>query len=67
MAKKTLYELNHKFQTFGIYFETCNVTNVHVSAELTQALEQKTKIKYQLANHVKDYENKKLTLENEQN
>ena len=53
--------------TFGIYFETCNVTNVHVSAQLTQALEEQTKIKYALANHIKEYENKKLTLENEQN
>jgi regulator of protease activity HflC (stomatin/prohibitin superfamily) len=31
MAKKTLQELNTKFSHFGIYFETCNVTNVHVS------------------------------------
>ena len=35
MAKKTLQELNHKFAPFGIYFETCNVTNVHVSQQLT--------------------------------
>lgn len=67
MAKKTIQELNRKFATFGIYFETCNVTNVHVSQQLTQALEEQTKIKYALANHIKEYENKKLTLENEQN
>lgn len=65
MAKKMLSELNQKFSMFGIYFDTCNITNVHVSEQLSKALEEKTKVKYALANHIKDYENKKLTLENE--
>ena len=67
MAKMMLEELNHKFVLFGIVFETCNITKVYVSPHLTQALEEKTKIKYTLANHIKDYENKKLGVENEQN
>lgn len=67
MAKKMLGELNQKFALFGIFFETCNITKVHVSQQLSQALEEKTKIKYTLANHIKDYENKKLSVENEQN
>lgn len=67
MAKKMVAELNQKFITFGIYFDTCNITNVHVSPQLTQALEERTKIKYTLANHIKDYQNKKLGLENSEN
>ena len=30
-----------------------------------QALEEKTKVKYSLANHIKEYENKKLSVENQ--
>jgi hypothetical protein len=52
---------------FGIIFENCNVTNVHVSEQLTKALEEKTKVKYSLANHIKEYENKKLSVENHEN
>ena len=43
------------------------MTKVYVSQQLTQALEEKTKVKYQLANHIKEYENKKLSVENSQN
>lgn len=67
MAKKMIEELNHKFAFFGVTFENCNVTGVHVNAQLTQALEEKTKLKYALANHIKEFENQKLTLENSQN
>ena len=60
-------DLNQKFEYFGVVFENCNVTNVYVNQTLTQALEEKTKCKYSLDNHIKDYGNKKLTLENSQN
>ena len=40
---------------------------MHVSEQLTKALEEKTKVKYSLANHIKEYENKKLAEENAQN
>ena len=45
---KMLAELNSKFAIFGIFFETCNITKVYVSQQLTQALEEKTKLKYTL-------------------
>ena len=67
MAKKMIEELNQKFAQFGVTFENCNVTGVHVNQTLTQALEEKTKLKYTLANHIKEYENQKLTLENSEN
>jgi regulator of protease activity HflC (stomatin/prohibitin superfamily) len=57
MARNMINELNHKFQAFGVIFENCNVTNVHVSEQLNRALEEKAKIKYSLANHIKEYEN----------
>ena len=60
-----LAELNSKFAIFGIFFETCNITKVYVSQQLTQALEEKTKLKYTLQNHIKEYENQKLGVENE--
>lgn len=67
MAKKTLAQLNQKFAIFGIYFDTCSVTRVVLSQEMTQALQEKSKIKFDLANHVKDQQNKQLTMENEEN
>ena len=35
MAKKMIEELNHKFAQFGVTFENCNVTGVHVNQTLT--------------------------------
>lgn len=67
MARQMIQDLNSKFSLFGVIFENCNVTNVHVNQTLTQALEEKTKCKYSLANHIKEYGNQKLTLENQQN
>ena len=67
MASKMIKDLNQKFEYFGVVFENCNVTNVYVNQTLTQALEEKTKCKYMLANHIKEYGNQKLTLENSQN
>ena len=67
MARQMISDLNSKFAIFGVIFENCNVTNVHVNQTLTQALEEKTKCKYMLANHIKEYGNQKLTLENQQN
>ena len=67
MANKMIQELNTKFAQFGVTFENCNVKRVHVNQQLTQALEEKTKLKYTLANHIKEYENQKLTLENHEN
>jgi hypothetical protein len=64
MARTMIQDLNQKFSIFGVIFENCNVTNVHVNQTLTQALEEKTKCKYSLANHIKEYGNQKLTLEN---
>jgi len=66
MAKKMISDLNYKFAKFGIIFENCNVTNVHVSDALQKALQEKAKIKYDLSNHVKEQENKKILVENEQ-
>jgi hypothetical protein len=65
MAAKMIKDLNQKFEFFGVIFENCNVTNVYVNQTLTQALEEKTKCKYMLANHIKEYGNQKLTLENQ--
>lgn len=62
-----IQKLNEKFALFGVTFENCNVKRVHVNQQLTQALEEKTKLKYTLANHIKEYENQKLTLENHEN
>jgi regulator of protease activity HflC (stomatin/prohibitin superfamily) len=64
MAMTMMNELNRKFAYYGILFEQCNVTNVIVNPALIQALTEKTKIKFELKNHVKEQENKKLTLEN---
>lgn len=50
-------ELNSKFQDFGIVFDNCNVTKVHVSDQLTKALQDKAKINYDLQNHIKEFEN----------
>lgn len=66
MAAKMIKDLNSKFEFFGVTFETCNITNVFVNSKLTQALEEKTKLKYSLQNHIKEYGNQKLTLENQQ-
>jgi len=47
-----------------VNFENCSVSNVYVNETLTKALEEKTKLKYLLSNHIKEYGNQKLTLEN---
>jgi hypothetical protein len=59
-------DLNSKFDFFGVNFENCSVTNVYVNDILTKALEEKTKLKYLLSNHIKEYGNQNLTLENQQ-
>ena len=46
MAKKMIEDLNGKFMEFGITFENCNVTQVHVSQILQQSLEEKSKVKF---------------------
>ncbi len=48
MALAMLTELNRKFQPYGIIFDQCNVTNVIVNPQLSNALQQKTIIKYGL-------------------
>lgn len=66
MATAMMQELNRKFAFYGIIFEQCNVTQVKVNPALTTALQEKTKIKFNLKNHVKEQENKRLRLENEE-
>mmetsp|Transcript_584 Transcript_584/g.1118 ORF Transcript_584/g.1118 Transcript_584/m.1118 type:complete len:234 (+) Transcript_584:310-1011(+) len=66
MAQSMMQELNRKFSFYGITFEQCNVTNVIVSPQLIGALQEKTRLKFELKNHVKEQENKKLTIENEE-
>jgi hypothetical protein len=66
MATSMMQELNRKFSSYGIAFEQCNVTNVHVNPQLIGALQEKTRLKFELKNHIKDQENKKLTLENQE-
>lgn len=66
MANHMMDDLNRKFSTYGIVFEQCSVTNVIVNPQLLSALQEKTKLKFDLKNHEKDQENKKLTLENEE-
>lgn len=67
MANTMMTELNSKFQQYGIMFEQCNVTNVIVNPQLIGALQEKTRLKFELKNHEKEQENKKLTLENQEN
>ena len=67
LASSMMQELNRKFQFYGIVFEQCNVTNVKVNPTLTQALMEKTRIKFELKNHIKEQENKKIKLENQEN
>jgi len=66
MASAMMNELNRKFSTYGIIFEQCNVTQVIVNPALLNALTEKTKIKFDLKNHEKEQENKKLVLENQE-
>ena len=67
MANVMMQELNRKFSIYGIMFEQCNVTNVIVNPQLIGALQEKTRLKFELKNHEKEQENKKLTLENQEN
>jgi len=39
---------------------------VHVNPQLIGALQEKTRLKFELKNHEKEQENKKLTLENQE-
>ena len=66
MATNMMNNLNRKFSTYGIIFEQCNVTQVIVNPALLNALTEKTKIKFDLKNHEKEQENKKLILENKE-
>ena len=66
MAQQMIKDLNQKFDFFGVNFENCSVSNVYVNETLTKALEEKTKLKYLLSNHIKEYGNQKFTLENQQ-
>jgi len=38
MAESMMQELNLKFSQYGVAFEQCNVTNVHVNPQLIGAL-----------------------------
>jgi hypothetical protein len=49
-----------------VNFDNCSVTNVYVNEVLTKALEEKSKCRYLLQNHIKEYGNQKLTVENQQ-
>ena len=64
MAQQMIKDLNSKFDFFGVNFENCSVSNVYVNETLTKALEEKTKLKYLLSNHIKEYGNQKLSLQN---
>lgn len=66
MANAMMHDLNTKFSQYGIQFEQCNVTNVIVNPQLIGALQEKTRLKIELKNHEKEQENKKLTLNNEE-
>jgi len=66
MAGNMMDELNRKFVEYGIQFEQCNVTDVKVNPQLMQALRERTELKFKLKNHIKEQENKKLILENEE-
>lgn len=66
MAVNMMSELNRKFGEYGIVFEQCNVTDVKVNPQLMQALQERTQLKFALKNHIKEQENKKLKLENEE-
>lgn len=54
MATKMMTQLNKKFSEYAIIFEQCNVTNVIVNPHLQYALQEKTKIRFDLKNHNKD-------------
>ena len=43
------------------------MTKVGLSQEMAQALQEKSKVKFELANHLKDQQNKQLHLENDEN
>lgn len=47
-------------------FEQCNVTDVKVNPQLMQALQNKTKLKLDLANHIKEQQNRVLKTQNEE-
>lgn len=66
MAMSLMDGLNRKFARYGIVFENCSVKNVNVNAKLFNALNERTKLKFDLRNHIKDQENKRLKLENEE-
>ena len=67
MANNMMSELNRTFDgKFGIRFEQCNVTNVTVNANLLASLQERTRLKFELKNHQKEHQNRKLTLENQE-
>lgn len=66
MAKAQTDQLNKKFRQYNIQFENPQVTKVNVSPQFSQALEQKTNIKYAKQNHIKEQQNLRLVLQNEE-
>jgi hypothetical protein len=66
MANSMIDELDKKFSFYGISFDQCSVTHVEVNRQLQEALQKKTEIKFQLKNHMKEQENRKLKMENEE-
>lgn len=66
MANSMIQELDKKFSFYGITFDQCSVTHVEVNRQLQEALQKKTEIKFQLKNHMKEQENRKLKMENEE-
>lgn len=67
MTKKFKDELNSKFSDYGIVFESCVVNKVHVNETMTKSLQEKAKIKYDLKSHLKEFDNQKLTANNQEN
>ena len=66
MAINMMRELNSKFVEYGIQFEQCNVTDVKVNPQLMTSLKERAELKFALKNHIKEQENKKLILENQE-
>jgi len=52
MANQMMADLNHVFDNkFGVRFEQCNVTNVTVNPNLIAAMQEKTRLKFEMRNH----------------
>ena len=54
MANNMMQELNRKFGKYGIIFEQCNVLGTYVNQTVQMALEDKTRLKFEMRNHLKE-------------